>query len=303
MAQLVRGFLRVHARRLGVATRFLEDGVERCRLRKPRGHRCEALARRPFDSSSASTHSFDRGDQRLRVAQAAVLGVELFPLARTEGERVEVAELPGRAARARAPSSPARSRAPCAARQACAMPTRRRPSARCGVDAAIGIEQCAPIAREAASARRAGRGCRPAFAGLAQLRDGGRAAVDPGAALAWRSIVRRSSSASSPSSKPASRARRGPVPSAGVELGADLGARGAFAHHAGIAAPAERELQRVDQDRLARAGLAGQHREAARRARSRARSTITKSRSDRRRSMADLRRLPSFQRSLRRSVA
>jgi len=35
----------------------------------------------------------------------------------------------------------------------------------------------------------------------------------------------------------------------------------AFAHHAGVAAAAERELQRVDQDRFAGPGLAGQHRQ------------------------------------------
>jgi hypothetical protein len=46
-----------------------------------------------------------------------------------------------------------------------------------------------------------------------------------------------------------------------VELGAQS-ARGAFAHHAGIGARAQHQLQRVDQDGLAGAGLAGQHGEA-----------------------------------------
>src|SRR5207245_533037 len=45
-------------------------------------------------------------------------------------------------------------------------------------------------------------------------------------------------------------------------FGADLRARGTFAQEAGIAAAAERELQRIDEDRLARAGLAGEHGEA-----------------------------------------
>ena len=48
-----------------------------------------------------------------------------------------------------------------------------------------------------------------------------------------------------------------------VELGADLAARLAFAHPQRIAAPAQHQLQRVDQDRLAGARLAGQGREAA----------------------------------------
>ena len=39
---------------------------------------------------------------------------------------------------------------------------------------------------------------------------------------------------------------------------------GPFAHDAGVAAAAERELERVDEDRLAGAGLAAQHRQARR---------------------------------------
>jgi len=48
-----------------------------------------------------------------------------------------------------------------------------------------------------------------------------------------------------------------------IEFGADVCARRALAHHPGIAAAAERQLQRIDEDGLARAGLAGQHRKAA----------------------------------------
>ena len=47
-----------------------------------------------------------------------------------------------------------------------------------------------------------------------------------------------------------------------VELGGDLGAGCAFPHHAGFAAAAECQLQRVDEDRLASAGLAGEHGQA-----------------------------------------
>ena len=50
----------------------------------------------------------------------------------------------------------------------------------------------------------------------------------------------------------------------GAELGADLRARRAFAHHVGVGALAEREQQGVDEDGLARAGLAGEHGEAGR---------------------------------------
>ena len=121
-----------------------------------------------------------------------------------------------------------------------------------------------------------------------------------------------------------------------IELGGNLGPARAFAHHADIAPAAQRELQRVDQDRLARAGLAGQHREAGPNSTS-SEGTMTKSRSESRRSISVARpqrapkqppriRLcrsasgaplggsaegatggghttPSYQRSLRRSVA
>ncbi len=47
-----------------------------------------------------------------------------------------------------------------------------------------------------------------------------------------------------------------------IEHGRDLALLGAVAHEAGIAAAAERERKGIEQDRLARAGLAGQHRQA-----------------------------------------
>ena len=75
--------------------------------------------------------------------------------------------------------------------------------------------------------------------------------------------MRRSSSAASSLGVEAGFVEPGGERGGRVELGADLGARRAFAHHAGVAAAAERELQRVDEDRLAGAGLAGEHREAA----------------------------------------
>ena len=49
-----------------------------------------------------------------------------------------------------------------------------------------------------------------------------------------------------------------------VERRADLGALGAHAHDAGIAASAENETERVDEDRLAGPRLAGEHAEAGR---------------------------------------
>ncbi len=96
---------------------------------------------------------------------------------------------------------------------------------------------------------------------LAQLRHGGTAAVDPGPALALRvdraaqqqgAVIVAGIGAEAGFVEPGLQAGRT------VEFGADLGPSCALAHHAGIAAAAQRELQRVDQDRLAGAGFAGQ---------------------------------------------
>src|ERR1700730_10323717 len=45
------------------------------------------------------------------------------------------------------------------------------------------------------------------------------------------------------------------------EFGADIGFGRAFAHHADVAAPAQRQAQGIDQDRFAGPGFAGQYRE------------------------------------------
>mmetsp|Transcript_4846 Transcript_4846/g.17211 ORF Transcript_4846/g.17211 Transcript_4846/m.17211 type:complete len:524 (+) Transcript_4846:2418-3989(+) len=92
---------------------------------------------------------------------------------------------------------------------------------------------------------------------LAQLGQCGGTAVDPGAALAaavdhaaqQQGVVHVKAGLV----QPAAQMQRQ------VELGTDLGLGRALAHHAGVAAPAQGQLQRVDQDGLAGAGLAGQH--------------------------------------------
>ncbi|MNT89943.1 hypothetical protein D3C72_2307610 [compost metagenome] len=47
------------------------------------------------------------------------------------------------------------------------------------------------------------------------------------------------------------------------EIGRDVGLGRAFAHHAGVASPAQRQGQRIDEDGLAGARLARQHAEAS----------------------------------------
>ena len=56
--------------------------------------------------------------------------------------------------------------------------------------------------------------------------------------------------------------RRRRMPLRHVEHRGDLALLGAVAHQAGIAAAAERQREGIEQDGFARAGLAGQHREA-----------------------------------------
>lgn len=99
-----------------------------------------------------------------------------------------------------------------------------------------------------------------AVAQLAQLRDGGGRAVDIRAAASLgvdhaaqgEFFVSVEFALGQPGTQ-----RRG-----GIEDGGDVGARGALAQHAGVAALAQRQGQGVDEDGLARAGLAGKHGEA-----------------------------------------
>ena len=273
----------------------------------PRSRRLERARRSAATSSSASTRA--RGERlgarvgvgrsrraRLRAAsisdcalrQARVLGVELGPFVGAGRELVDLADLPGQALALALEVALLRARASASAasRVAPARPTRAASGAvsmpRVGVEqrahrrpARVRLCQaCWPWMSTSCSA--ASRSCATVAAlPLIQAR------LLPCASMRAAQQQRRVAVAGVEAGlgEPGAERRRR------VELGADLGARRAFAHDAGVAAAAERELQRVDQDRLAGAGLAGQHGEAARRARARARATMTKSRIARRCSM------------------
>ena len=97
--------------------------------------------------------------------------------------------------------------------------------------------------------------------GLAQLGQRGAAAVDPGAALAL--AVDRAAQQQAVAGVESGFVEPADHACGHVEFGADVGARGPFADHTGFAAAAQGELQCVDQNRLARAGFARQHRKAA----------------------------------------
>ncbi|MDT4854754.1 hypothetical protein FQZ97_890730 [compost metagenome] len=93
-----------------------------------------------------------------------------------------------------------------------------------------------------------------------ELRHRGCAAIDPGAAAALgvhraaqqQAVLHRKTLFFQPGCQGGGR----------VELGSDLAARSAFAHHAAFGPGTQRQLQRVDQDGLARTGLAREHAKA-----------------------------------------
>ncbi len=137
-------------------------------------------------------------------------------------------------------------------------PSRVRGGHRRGVDAGLLVEQ-------RAHGGRAGEALPGVLAvdvdevvgHLAQLGERGGAAVDERAALALgvdhAAQQQRLVDGEAGLVEPA-RERRGRV-----EFGRDLAARAAFAHHAAFGARAEGQLQRVDEDGLAGARLAGEH--------------------------------------------
>ena len=100
------------------------------------------------------------------------------------------------------------------------------------------------------------------LSGVAELRERRRPAVDPCTAAALR--VKRSAQQERPVVaqgllvEPGAKPRRG----GDVELGGDLRALAAGAQLTRFEAAAEQERQRIKKNRLARAGLARQHREA-----------------------------------------
>ena len=212
-----------------------------------------------------------RVEQRLAVREAGVLGVELGPLVGAGSELGDFADLPGE------PLALALEIALLLARRGERLRRRapRRPvrGERRGVDLRIAVEQRAHRRRASEPLPRVlAVDVDEVLGRFAQLRDRRAAAVDPGAALSLRvdRPAQQHAAGIAGVGVEAGVGEPGRERGRDVELGADLGARRSLADDAGVTAAAERELQRLDQDRLARAGLAAQHRQAAGRSRSRA---------------------------------
>ena len=98
------------------------------------------------------------------------------------------------------------------------------------------------------------------FADQAQLLGGGRAAVDPGAAFALG--VHGAAQQEDVIGVKAVGFEQVLQRRVAVELGADLGALGAFADNAGVGPGSCNQLQGIDQDGFARAGFTGEDAEA-----------------------------------------
>ena len=102
------------------------------------------------------------------------------------------------------------------------------------------------------------------FAEFPQLGGGGGAAVDPGAALALAvdRAAQQQREAGIEAEVKAGLFQPGAQSGAFIEFRADIGAGRTLANQAGVGARPGDQLQRIDQDRLAGARLAGEHGES-----------------------------------------
>ena len=233
---------------------------------RPAGQRLGVAALGIGDGIERAPHRIHQG---LGIGQTLVFSREFGPFTFGRPKLVELADLPGQALSLEADLVSAIA----CLRQALGsgLAIGKALGEIGGVKASLGIDHCP-----------GGAGARQALPGMltmdveqvighfTQLQQGRRAAVDPGPALALgvegpaqqqRGAIRahikarfRASTKSRLLEPAAQRSRR-------IEFGADFGADRAFTHQAGVASTTERELQRIDQDRLAGACLACQHRE------------------------------------------
>jgi hypothetical protein len=204
-------------------------------------------------------------DERGRMRKARLHGVEIAPFLFRDGERCELAlalgqEIAlGRGGRGSAGGGIALvdGRAPGAPRLRDLARQRREPAER--------IDQRAlRLARGQRLMRVLPMHADETLAQLGELRERGGAAVDPRAAAPVRlehpAHQQRVVGGEGLLAEPGGDTRR----IVDVELGRELGAFGARAQLPQLEAVAQKQAQRVEEDGLARAGFAGEHREAAR---------------------------------------
>ena len=271
-AQCARGLVELDARGFEQRDDLAAAPDRAPRPPQPRDdHRAEAAGERGIAFGELVLAGARRFEQRRRVREARLRLRQRGPFVGGDVERRELAPArleqlalggerlrgPGRGValarrRSRHAAMRRRLRAP-----ATAKPPKASTSARCASAASSDWCACWPCRSTSSSPT------------SVELGERGRAAVDPRAALALR-VERAPDAAASPSpvaSSPASpcsashAAHVGPV--VDVERRGELGALRARPQLALLEAVAEQQRQRVEQDRLAGAGLAGEHGEAA----------------------------------------
>ena len=203
--------------------------------------------------------SFNGITQGLGVRQAAVLGVEFFPFVAGRRELIDLADLPGQALLlALQAVLGAAGVFDCLLRCAPGLPAlselAQRDTGKSVQQAAHGVRACQALPSVLAM------DVNQLVGNLFELRGGGGAAVDPGPALALRvdGAFEQQFVAGLQAVFFQPLQQRGGA----VKSGVDLAALRAFAHHGGVCARAQCQLQCVNQDRLASAGFAGEHGEA-----------------------------------------
>jgi hypothetical protein len=235
---------------LGVVGRHPGQQVDR-----PRGERvgADVAVRHGVEGTARGV------DQRLAVRQALVLGVQFVPFIGTGRELVQLADLPSEPLALALQLALLGARA--GQRFAGCLPARPQAGQRGRLGAGLRVQQRSYRGRPGeALPGMLTMDVDQVVGRLVQLRNRGGAAVDPGAAAALG--IDRAAQKQRAVGLEARLVEPAGQRCGRVELGADLGSRGAFAHDAGVAAAAERQLQRIDEDGLACAGFAGEHREA-----------------------------------------
>ena len=264
MAQAVGGFAQLHLGRLQQIQHFLQSGVVLDQVVEARDHAVDlrqasrVILRQDFQSVLRALH------QAGGMGQAAVLGLRFFPFRDGKIQRRQLFHLPFQALQFLGigggilfPLQP---------RLLQRLPFLPGCRGFLGLtpQAGIGVEQLALGSRlEQGLMGMLAVYVDQEFAGLAQLLQGGGAAVDEGARTA-AGIHHAAHQAHAGIAaefvlvQPGLQLGKG----AGIELGLDLGALGTGPHHAGIGTFAQCQRQGVDQDGFAGPGLAGKHGEA-----------------------------------------
>ena len=263
IVERVHGFLQLDARRLQRVQHGLELVVDVDQLAELLLERHQLRQqRRRFILGQQVQRLLRALDQAGRMRQPAVFVADIGPFAFARRELFQLAELPLEALALE-------QHVLRVALEFFALPRQRAPLPVGGGDrlhvflqAGLRIEQLAlRIGFQQGLVRMLAMDVDQHFADLAQLRDGGGHAIDEGfraaavvdhAAQQHRAVAGVEFILGQPGLQ-YRRQRAG-------ELGADVGLGRALAHHAGVSPPAQRQRQRVDQDRFAGAGLAGEHR-------------------------------------------